>query len=314
MSPPEGRERNSRKVAASGSIQPRDGADLLVVEADAGDESAVGQPDHLRAADGHAQVAPGPRRVGRPGRAEHAGPRALVAAEQAEERAVVEEHEPRLVGGFRPRRGCRPGARTSGRRGSGRAGRARCRRWCRSRRRKPGRRARPPARARNRGRPRHDPRSQCSPSGENQTIDWCRASPFGLPVPGRGGDDHEPAVGSDVDLGIRRSAIGRVSEGDRGPFAAVSRADDPDRAVRRHVPLPFAEHAEPAVVEPHQVGERVVRALVPDLPDLDELGPAGLAPCSSEGDESENRQDRERKADHRGFSRRQLGGGPPQTA
>ena len=79
------------------------------------------------------------------------------------------------------------------------------------------------------------------------------------------------------DLGVAQVGVRERQRARRGPVSPSVELDHPERAVRRDVPLPFAEDAEPAVLESDQVGEGVVRRLVPDLADLDELRPAGLA-------------------------------------
>ena len=83
---------------AGGAIDFDDGgARAFIVEADAGDETAVVEADDLRAADFGGGVFPLPICVGRPGDAEEAVAGLAIAAEEAEESAVGFEDEAGFV-------------------------------------------------------------------------------------------------------------------------------------------------------------------------------------------------------------------------
>ena len=84
-------------------------------------------------------------------------------------------------------------------------------------------------------------------------------------VQGGGARQHQLAFGRNGDLGIAQIRRFRRHPGRRLPFFAIFRHNDAQRAVRRNVAFSFAEHAEPLILKAHQVGEGIVRRLVPDL-------------------------------------------------
>ena len=93
----------------------------------------------------------------------------------------------------------------------------------------------------------------------------------GLLMQGLGTGEHEPGVRHDGDLGVTQIGLRRGQEGGTGPGLAIGRCDDPQGTVWRDMPLALAEDADPAVPEADQVGEGIVRCLIPNLADTKQL-------------------------------------------
>ena len=89
-------------------------------------------------------------------------------------------------------------------------------------------------------------------------------------VPRGGGQQHQPAVGGDVDLGVAQIGVLPRHQHGRGPPFAVGRREDSDCSAGRDVSLRFAKHAKPTIPVPHEISEGVVLAVVPDFPDGDD--------------------------------------------
>ena len=89
----------------------------------------------------------------------------------------------------------------------------------------------------------------------------------------------QPAVGSHRKFGVAEVLEGSGAGDRRGrsPGHAVQGREYAQLSVRRQVRRRFAERAEPAPVEPNEVGERVVYRPIPDAARLEILDHAGLA-------------------------------------
>ena len=84
---------------------------------------------------------------------------------------------------------------------------------------------------------------------------------------------HQSTSGRHGDFGVAQVSLRISQQRNRRPVPSVRGRDDAQRAIRRNMGAAFAKDAEPPVVEPDQVGERVVRRAVPDLPHFNNFAP-----------------------------------------
>src|SRR5205823_4084709 len=82
---------------------------------------------------------------------------------------------------------------------------------------------------------------------------------------GGAAQDHEFSLGSAADVRVAQIDRRPLEQSCGFPGLAVGRGEDANFPWSRGVAGAFAEDAEPAILEANQIGERVVRRLVPNL-------------------------------------------------
>src|SRR5262249_47679422 len=84
-------------------------------------------------------------------------------------------------------------------------------------------------------------------------------------------DDQQPSPGRDAQFRVAQIDVLALDQGGGLPLVAIGRDEDANSAGAARVAGSLAEGAVPAILKADEIGEGVVRRLVPDLLHLEEL-------------------------------------------
>ena len=100
-------------------------------------------------------------------------------------------------------------------------------------------------------------------------------SAFAIRRQGGGTRKHEALIRGDAELCFAQVLTRDLEQRSGSPGFAVFRTKDADLAIAGHVAAAFTKDAEPLIPKTDEIGEAVVRGLVPDLADIEERGCGG---------------------------------------